>query len=352
MNDVLLVSWAALKSSVEAKKLHSQLQWMVDDRGYLIYLFDGSFRLHTIIKKTDPLNSDQFDFEMHYRDLGNKVLQNKKSNETGILRVAIEKSDLPSTTKVSHDWCDPCTWYTNSVRVTDKVLVQDENDPHIFSSGDIWWIDLTHGRCTDENDVAAAYKVIVCYDGVPIVEGTDFTIDYPTGVVTLGEGFEVEGQIEGEVTATYSKATDSLFILEPATDKVLILEHAELNFCKDCFVTVPINFEVWVGNPSFNPKLPQSVSNPLRVLYKRKKYKNEKDLINAGNLGQGYIPKWGNLTGDVVIFPFNYITLQKLKSSQLAQLRLSLDPDSNGDPIPLAGTYSTASFYIMSENET
>jgi len=269
-------------------------------------------------------------------------LDSSHSDLTGVPRVAIEKPDVPSTSIISHDFCDPCTWYSKSARVEGEELTLESGKT--FNSLSQNWIDLTHGRTTDEDDFAENYLPVIYDNGVELVEGQDFTIDYKNGKVTFAENYTVQGTI----TANFSHATSSHFILEPIAGKILILEHAELNFSKDCFINVPISFEIWVGNPYFNPQEPESPTNPLRVLYKRKKYKNEKDLINAANLGQGEIAQWGNLPHPVLVFPFNYVTLQPMKSSQLTQLIIHLDSDSNGNQVPLQGSWGTATFYVMS----
>ena len=82
------------------------------------------------------------------------------------------------------------------------------------------------------------------------------------------------------------------------------------------------------------------------MLYKRKRYKNIKDILNSANLGQGVIPAIDNFTNDILVFPFNYVTTQSLLSSQGAELRVSLSDDT-----ALTGEWATATFYIMSEAE-
>ena len=246
----------------------------------------------------------------------------EKTNTTGVQRVAIEKPDIPSTTKVSHDWCDPTTWFTSSARVEGETLTIETGKTYVSLSQK--WIDLTHGKVTDEDDFSSSYVPVIYDDDVALTEGQDFTVDYLNGKVT----FDANYTVNGTITADFSKATDSVYKLIPTAGKVLILEHAELNASKDCTINVAIAFEIWVGNPYFNPANPISETNPLQVLYKKKTYKNEKDIINACNKGHGSIPQWGNLQNEVLVFPFEYVTLQPLRSSQLAELRIHLEKDN------------------------
>lgn len=268
----------------------------------------------------------------------------ERSSLNGAQRVSIEKPDHASTTLVSHDWCDPCTWYQKSVKIEGETLTFESGKTYASSASK--WIDLTHGRMSDEDDVAATYIPKV-YDDGQLLTLNDYSINYDLGKVTLSENYTPNGAI----TATFYKPTSSEFLLEPTAGKILVLEHAELNVSKDCMVNVPINFEIWVGNPNFNQQQPESEVNPLRILYKKKRYKNPKDLINAANLGQGEISQWGGLPHPILIFPFNYITLQPLRASQLSQLRIRLDKDQNGNDVPLTGSWGTCSFYVMSLKE-
>jgi hypothetical protein len=348
MNSAIEVTWKELKENIIAKEMRNRLQWLIrtdpedsSKKYYQVFLIDEEFILSTKIPLTEPKNGIQYDFETNFKK-SNKKLSPQYSDSTGVERVSVEKPDMPSTTLISHDWCDACTWYMNSVRVENEVLELETGK--LYNSSKQKWIDTSHGRITDEDDIHNNYKPYV-YDGAQeLLEDRDYTINYEDGKVTISDSYALQGSL----TATYSYATTSNFLLEPKPGKILILEHAELNFSKSCLINVPINFEIWAGNPFFDPKNPISEINPLRFLYKRKKYKNEKDIINAANLGQGFIPQWGNLPDDTIIFPFNYITLQPLRSSQYAQLILSLSPNSDGEVVPLTGSWGTVSFYIIS----
>lgn len=295
-----------------------------------------------VVAKSDDGAGDLIDVAQGINYLLVSDPDEPRSSITGVQRVAVEKPDIPSTSITSHDFCDPCTWFTKSVRVEGQTLTLETGKT--YGSPSTKWIDLTHGRVTDEDDFAENYVPVIYDNGVALVEDLDFTINYLNGKVTFAENYIVQGTI----TADFSHATSSHFVLEPIAGKTLIIEHAELNFSKDCSMNTPISFEIWVGNQLFNPQEPESPTNPLRVLYKKKRYKNEKDLINAANLGQGEIAQWGNLPHPVIVFPFNYVTLQPMRSSQLTQLIIHLDNDTEGNQVPLQGSWGTSTFYVMS----
>lgn len=277
------------------------------------------------------------------------LYEEPRTSTTGVLKVAFEKPDDPSTTLVSHDWCNPTTWYSKSERTVGGSLSLKGGTTDVWETGKEVLIDVKHGHIYSEDSLVPAYGFKLYDDDLELEEDEDYHVDYLTGEVTI----DVNYTVLGTLTADYSQAKSSEFILEPTAGKVLIIEHTELNFSKDAVIDHPLDFEIYVGNPYFNPQLPESPTNPMRVLYKKLTYKNEKDIINASNLGQGYIPKFGNLQHDILVFPFNYVTSTAMKSSQLVQLRIRMrnDNDENGKPIGLTGTYGTVSFYVISHAE-
>jgi len=108
----------------------------------------------------------------------------------------------------THDFTDPTSWYSESVRVEDEVL-KDSGDGLTFASIHESWVDMTHGKVFDEDAVAAEvehrYSVAVTVDDVALVErapfetvGGDFDVDYVSGKVTF---FVAQA---GTVKATYS----------------------------------------------------------------------------------------------------------------------------------------------------
>jgi hypothetical protein len=216
---------------------------------------------------------------------------------TKSLKTTSFKPETFSTTIVTHDFMDKTTWYTKSVRVTDAVLTQEGLT---FSSEHTHWVDLTHGKVYLEDTVNAsgAYSVIVKIDDVVQTDG--FEVNYNEGKVVF------DNDPGGVVKATYSYATESTWILAPYPGKKILIEHTELQFARNVQITNPIDFEMWVYNPH---------NLPNKFLYNRLRYKNIKDILNANNLGQGYIPAIGGLANDVLVFPFNYASLLPLQSS-------------------------------------
>jgi hypothetical protein len=245
--------------------------------------------------------------------------------------IAVKKADGLGGSKISHDWTDPCTWYQESSRVTGETLT---------GSGVTWntanpnVIDLTHGRVSDEDDFSSGYLLKVYDDAVEQTEGSgdDYTFDYATGTVTFAS------TPTGPVTADYSYATDSTYTVSPDEGKILSINRAELQFSKNVSMGDSyVDFEIWVYNP---------YDLPNKILYKRKRYKNIKDIINGANLGQGVIPAISGLSQDILVFPFDYVTTQDLKYSQGTELRIKINDDA-----PFSGEWATVTIYFNSETE-
>lgn len=339
------VDWTVFKTEVANRKL--DIQYIDDGTRYHLVAKDDWFLLETDLHKTPSDTTDLLDFETNFKTVANApILSKKNTPDQHALRVATYRPEGSSATKVSHDWTNPTTWYGDSVEKTGETLTT--SDDLTFSAIENNWIDLTHGKVYDEYNFSNKREPVIYVDDVETTTG--FSIDYAAGEVTFDSS-----QAGKTIKADYWYANGSTYLLEPDAGKVLIIEHAELQFTEDIGVTSPINFTIWVYNPyfnpaaaivDFNPALSIAAHNCLRFPYQVIKYKNMKDMINAANLGQGYIPAVGDITENVVVFPFNYATVKPFKSSLGAQLRISLDNDE-----PLTGQWGTATFYILSEAE-
>jgi len=244
------------------------------------------------------------------------------------LAAQVKPSGLSDGTLVTHDLCDKTTWYQKSTEHT-GILLSNTTGNTYGNGSHTHWIDLTHGKLYGEDSVADSREPKVYIGGVE--QNSGFTIDYSAGEVTF------DSAPGGAVTADFWKAGGSTFSLIPDAGKILALEHAELQFAENVVMSSPIRFEIWVYNPA---------DLPNKVPYKVIRYKNIKDIINAANLGQGFIPKISGLQNNILVFPFNYIATKPLQSSVGAELRVSIEND-----VELPGEWATATFYFLSEDE-
>jgi len=336
------VPWSTFKEIATSKKIN--IQYIDLSGAYWLKAFDGPFEIEAIINQDDTENVDLIDFEANYKAKSNLPIE-LRTGIAKIPKVSIYKAEGSSATKVTHDFTNKTTWFTNSILVENETLVLESGK--IYTATNDHWIDLNHGNYYAEdnltvNDIPLFYGGVRIYqnyvydNGTELVEDTDYIIDHHTGKVT----FDADYTIVGTITATYHYATDATWVIKPDAGKILHIEHSELQFSKDFVMSTPMKFEIWVYHPD-------QVSYPsMKIKYKETIYKNIKDIINAANLGQGFIPACSGLTNDVLVFPFSYATLISFQSSVGAELRVTMDIEDE-----LAGEWATATFYSLSEDE-
>lgn len=243
----------------------------------------------------------------------------------------------------SINWCDKCSWYYGSTKATEETLV-DAGYGTTFTSSNTHWIDMTHGRITDENRTVSAAQTAGTDDWLPIItvddevktEGTDFNIDYENGSVTFGSS-----QAGNTVKATYWYANTGNFVLTVPAGKKLQLLRVEVQFSK----TIVLN-DVMVFTPKglvdiFAPNLMPGVpSGTLIPLDEPNYYKNPRDYINESNGSFPLIPAWGGLEDETVILVWEYLSRTDLYGDYGMQIDISMANNT-----PHTGEISVATFY-------
>ena len=244
---------------------------------------------------------------------------------------------------ITHNLCDPTTWYTKSVRETDKVL-SDSGDGLTWSSGNTDWIDIVHGKIFDEEVVATGeshgFAVEVEVNSAvktmraPFADsGGDYEVDYANGNIVF-----YASQAGKTVTASYSHQVGSEWILAPAAEKYLDIEVAEVQFSKDIDLTDDVDFEIWVYNPA---------DLPNKIMYSRTTYRHFRNFIDEALGSYPVVPAMGGakrgVTQDVYGFPFRYGTVRRMDSAIGAELRVRLRNNA-----AFGGEFATATFYCTS----
>jgi len=254
--------------------------------------------------------------------------------------------------KASHDFCDPTTWYGDSKRVINEVLGCPLNDGIHFRSDFKYWIDLTHGRVTRENDIVhnvamwpnGPFTVDVKVDGISKVEGVDYIVDYVHGEISLSwpNYYNCDHDVgmgsvgaSAVVTATYNYANGSTWYMRPTPGKTLLISDTEIQFSQGIIMIEDIKFAPWINHPvySWMPIPGETVI-----------YKHMKDFLNEGNRGTGTVQAIGGtkrgLRYPASVFPFDYLSNKPLPSSLQAELRVSIHRD-----IPVDGEFGTVTCY-------
>ena len=240
-------------------------------------------------------------------------------------------------TIVSHNFCDPCSWYEQSIREDGAdgygETLTPINDGYLtYNSDNTNWIDLQHGRITMEHRISNK-NVEVTVDGTNKNEDEDFTVDYESGQITFDEALSAENVVK----AIYNYENGSEFTVSPTAGKKLRILYTEIQFGSTTVITSPIHFEVWVYNPYDLPNKAQYGDSEI--------YKNVRDVINISNGGVS-VGQFSDLKDEIKIFPFKYTATTDLKSSKGAEIRIHIQDD-----IQLDGYYGTITAYCLSEDE-
>jgi hypothetical protein len=166
----------------------------------------------------------------------------------------------------THNLCDPCTWFGDSVRVSENLV--DAGD-HIKYSGTYNnWIDMISGRLQDDDGLVEeqrmlnpsdphGYQVVVAVNGVtktmrePFeLSGGDYEVYWEDGYVK----FFTPLSPTDTVSCSYSHATTSTFYLRPLPGKDLHIEAAESDFTHDIVMTDGIEYNVYGYVDVFAPQ--------------------------------------------------------------------------------------------------
>ncbi|RLC88631.1 MAG: hypothetical protein DRJ03_01795 [Chloroflexi bacterium] len=275
-------------------------------------------------------------------DVAQTVIIDEPKSPSGIPRNEPQPREGSSLVVVTHNWCDPTTWFGDSERVTAETLTT--SDDIVFDSVNDHWIDLTHGKFYGEDKVNAPYLPKVYVDNVQAQErtpwaatGGDFEINYTTGKVTF-----FTAQTGKTVTADYNHENGSTFYVRPAGGKVLVIENSEVQFSKNLAMNDTINFQPWAYNPA---DLPNKVPVGAATVYK-----TIRDFVDEARGVYPVVPVIGGLarglSNEHVVFPYNYKTVKELVASFGVEIRVWLSENA-----VFGGEFATATFYCTSKSE-
>lgn len=302
--------------------------WAMDENVAEL-IISGSIKIHT--NNSTPISG-------YFNQIS--LLLDSVRTSLGHTKVSPYEPEGAGATIVTHNYSDKCSWFTGSVQILNETYSLNSESsiqlPHTHI------IDLKHGRVYDEDNIlietSNKYSVVVSVDDVVKLEDSlypttqrFYSVNYETGLITFN------APVTGSVKVSYHYANKSYYSVRPRQGKILSIKVAEVQCSKTTTIPAPFVFEVWFNHPQYGM---------VPVPGTRLAYKNAKDFISACNEGQGLIPKWGELTQDVHVFPFNYARPKAIKYSDNAEIRVYCMND-----IPTGGEYATATFYVTIEDE-
>lgn len=327
-----------------------------------------------------------------------------KADTSDNIRVSVYKPEGLSSSVVTHNFADPCTWYGDSVKVDSEVLT-DSGDGLTFLSINYHWIDLFHGRMTNEDKVSSKYQIVVkvndvvqtdrhlvyatatyngvtytakrrgltgetitlAFDGVKSIQsvvkawnlanpynpvahnGAGSTVP-PAGTPAFSVGSYTVNPVTGTVTFATSQSgnavTASYWRENGSTYYMIPPAGKAIEILRS---EVQFSLPTVLNTPiNFEVWIyhPDQVTYPgVKILYAKEVYKSLGDMISTGNEGQGRIEATDNLSNPVTVLPFDYATIKVLSSAVGAELRVT-----KGDGIPATSELGTGTFYIITKS--
>ena len=254
-------------------------------------------------------------------------------------------------TFVTHNWCDPTTWYQKSVEVDDET-------PTATTPGTLYTlahqnvIDTHHGKLWDEDNLG--YRVLVVVDGTPKTEQDphddvgDFVVNYASGTVTFTPPIDA-GAV---VLVSYHYADSSEYVIKPSAGKELKLRTIEAQFSQDVVLNDTIDFTAYGYVDVFAPELMPGVPSGTLVPIANTRYKTMLDFQAESNGAMPTIqpiggPGWRGIHQPIVVFPWDYAALLTLSSAAGMEIRIKLQHDA-----AFGGEFGTATIYCLIEDET
>jgi len=287
---VIPSTWPVFKAVVGAKVL--DVQFETGALQYDIFAFDGPLAYTCTIwlgevpygviagGYTQELNdADKADFETNFKDSANQAIN--KKNASGMEMVQVTLPEGRRCDVYTPNFCDRTTWYQDSLRVEDEVLL-DSGDHQTYNLTTTCYVaDLKHGKIFGEDSLVETYGTVVTVDAVLKVEhspGTtdgDYLVNYTTGAVTFKDalaGTEV-------VTLSYSKVRSSLCKIQPPEGYKMQVGYVEVQFAKNIGLTDTLIFQLW-GDVGYG----------MMPLSGMEKYKTMRDFITDAEKAYPLIP--------------------------------------------------------------
>ncbi len=378
-------TWVSLKDIATRKTLAIQYDDQPDV--YQIFAIDANVAyVATIFKSEVPYSSlgdysqeqndaDKTEFETSYKNQSNSAIH-KRDTEGRSISVS-EPRVGDEVIVVTHNFCDKCSWYGDSIRVTDVILTGSV-DHLSFSSGIPYWIDMASGRVlNDDGEVDRqrtenpgdphGWQVVVKVDGIAATmrepfqpSGGDYEVIYENGSVNFFE------PVTGSVAASFSYAAGSTWYLTPVAGTVVKVEAAEADFSNDIVMNDSIEYSFWGYAAAFAPEYVEAgaLQPTDRVKLKAKLYKRYQQILQEAIGTYPVIPpnaatqehaalelnefrrRSRGAKGQSISVPFRYGTINEIPASYGVQMRVRLVHDQAYD-----GECATTTFYCTSNSE-
>jgi hypothetical protein len=361
--------WAEFKKWLNGEFSLLRYTWVDEGEAYNIIAFDAQVYRTCSINKSDAQEFEEVyrkDAPVgHFESDGTPILSLRQKQADGVPIFAESPRDGSEWVIGSHNFCDPCTWFGDSVRVDNETLT-DSGDGLTFNSDNVNWIDMSSGRMHNDdiwveiqkmmnpND-PHGYAVVVKVDGVEVDRcpdfsetGGDYWVDYDAGNVVF-----LSSQSGKTVTASYSYATSNIFRVVPMPGKILVIEDAECDISIDTHMNQAIIYSAWHFDG-------QQYVMDMAAQYKRSVQINveargcypifiaigaSEEELQISDLKE-FRRKSRGMKYARQGAPFQYATAKKLRSSWGQEVRVFT---SGTEPLP--GEHVSVTFYCLDKDE-
>lgn len=288
---------------------------------------------------------------MQIADADGNIVHLGTDDGSGALKVAPTKISGTKINIYTHNFCDPRSWYQQSTKVT-TVTLTDSGDSKTFTSIHTNWIDMRHGRISNEDNIVShnsnKWVVTVTANGVSKTEDIDYTVNYAVGSLTFGSAQTAP------VVATYWYAGSSKFTLNPGIGATYDLDFVEIQFSVNIVLNDTFIYNAWGYAGVFAPQYVPSIfqATDLIQLGDALFYKNAMDFQNDSDViypitpafggPQGPLPGGRGLVNDVLTLAWSYVTKTELIGNYGMQMTCQLANDN-----ACTGEMGVATFYLI-----
>jgi hypothetical protein len=211
----------------------------------------------------------------------------------GIQAVTIIPSGLTAFDAVSHDFCDPTTWYQQATKIIGETPTTSDHLTYTLAFSPV----IDWHKVVDSIKVDPGMRTIVYVDGVAVDlhnPAIIAAVDYHNGTITF-----VDSQIASVVTMDYAyvdstKSTRATWRITPGAGQIIAVTSAKVKMSKNIIFPTPMNFSVGI-NPYIIPG----------GLAARKTYYSLRDFIGFSSRWE-IMPAIGDFTADIVHLLYDY----------------------------------------------
>ena len=282
--------------------------------------------------------------------------------ERGFPKITVEPPQHSRSDFISPNFCDKTTWHVPALPIANETL-SDSGDLTTWNSVSSYWIDVMHGKITDERDLRATYTPVITVNDVAKVENSpgltdnDYSINYVTGSVIFNAALTGGDVVKA---TSYYKENGSLFIVAPSAGKLLRLTKAEIQFSTNMELTDTAIFEPYGYVDVFAPQLLDTADPPgpypsgTKIpLGQKRVYQTMQDYVNEAQESFPEIPQiggsgWRGSKGSIQIFSWPYQNRGTLDLVSSAGMEVRVQLESN---IPFGGDVAVVTIYGISEDE-